>query len=53
MVTRILIEELRQARQKQTQLAHMLGGPILLWSECRRHIYTSADLITEITVGCG
>ena len=52
-VTIIMIEELRQARYKQTQLTHMLGVTRLLWSEWRRHIYKSTDLIIEIPLGCG
>ena len=44
-VARIVTEELRPIRQKLTQSAHVLGVPRLLWSEWRRHIYKSADLI--------
>ena len=51
-VARIVIEDLRQSRQKQTQSADMLGVPILLWRNWRRHIYKSADLIVEIPAGC-
>ena len=51
--TIIVVEELRQARQKRTQSAHVLGVPRLLWSEWRRHIYKSVDLIIEIHAECG
>ena len=53
VVARIVLEELRQDRQKLTQSAHMLGVPRMLSSEWRRHIYKSADLIIEIPAGCG
>ena len=52
-VTIIFVEELRQARQKRTQSAHVLGVPRLLWSEWRIHIYKSADLIIDIPAGYG
>ena len=52
-VARIMIEELRQARYKKTQLVNVLGVLILLWSKRRKHIYKSADLIIEIPAGCG
>ena len=45
VVASITIEELRQDIQKRTQLAHVLGVPILLCSERRRHIYEYVDLI--------
>ena len=38
VVSMIVTEELRQARQKQTQLAHMLGISRLLWSKWRSHV---------------
>ena len=53
VIVRIMIEKLRQARQKLTQLAYVLGVPRLLWSEWRRYIYKSADLIIEINARCG
>ena len=53
VVARIVIEELRQAIQKRTQAVHVLGFPRLLWSDWRRHIYKSADLIIETPVVCG
>ena len=31
---------------------HVLGVPRLLWSEWRKHIYKSTELIIEITAGC-
>ena len=31
----------------------MLGVPRILWSEWRRHIYKSEDLIIEIPAVCG
>ena len=52
-VARIVIEHLRQAIQKRTQLAHVWIVPILLWREWRRHIYKSVGLIIEIPAGCG
>ena len=38
VVSRIVTGELRQARQKRTQSAHMLGIVRLLWSEWRSHV---------------
>ena len=52
-VSRTVIEDLMQARQKRTQLAHVLGYTRLLYSDWRRNIYKYADLIIEIPVGCG
>ena len=52
-VSRIVIADLRKARQKRTQSAHVLGVLRLLWSEWRRHKYKSMDLIIEINSGCG
>ena len=52
-VARIMIEELRQARYKKTQLVNVLGVLRLLWSKWRRNIFKSADLIIEIPAGCG
>ena len=40
-VSSIVTEELRQGRQKWTQLIHVLGVLILLWSDWRRQIYKS------------
>ena len=52
-VSIIVIEKLRQAKQKRNQLAHVLGVPRLLWSKCRMHTYNSAELIIETTVWYG
>ena len=48
---RIAIEELRQARHKRQQSTHVFVCPRLLWTEWRRHLFKSADLICKIPCG--
>ena len=45
------IEQLRQARHKRQESSHIFVCPRLLWSEWRRHLYKSADLIFTIPAG--
>ena len=48
---RIVAEELRQARQKRQQSAHVFVVPRLMWVEWRKHLFKSADLMFDLPVG--
>ena len=45
------LEELRQARQKRQDSAHIILIPKLMVQEWRRQLYKAADLIVEIPLG--
>jgi hypothetical protein len=48
---RIVVEELRQARQKRQASTHVFVCPRLMSPEWMRHLYKSADLIFKIPAG--
>ena len=48
---RIVVEELRQARQKRQASTHVFVCPRLMSPEWMRHLYKSADLILKIPAG--
>ena len=51
--SRIVIEELRQARHKCTESTHVLVVSGLTWNEWQKHMQNPEDLILDIPVGSG